>query len=156
MKLAVNQNIISYLTLLRPKHYVKNLFVFLPLFFGQKFLDLELVIENIWVFVCFSMIASAVYVLNDYKDIEVDRAHPVKKLRPLASGEIDLKIAFIIMITLLLMGLIIAYLVNHSLFAILVLYFIMNIFYSYKLKHIAILDIFIIAIGFLLRVFAHS
>lgn len=66
MKLAVNQNIISYLTLLRPKHYVKNLFVFLPLFFGQKFLDLELVIENIWVFVCFSMIASAVYVLNDY------------------------------------------------------------------------------------------
>ena len=139
---------------MRPRQYVKNLFVFLPLFFGQKFLDFELMLRSIWAFICFSMIASAVYIFNDYQDITVDRQHPVKRYRPMASGVINIKIAFAIMLILLSLGLGISYRVHPYLFIILISYFMMNIFYSLTLKHIAILDIFIIAIGFLLRVYA--
>ena len=111
-------------------------------------------LRSIWAFICFSMIASAVYIFNDYQDITVDRQHPVKRYRPLASGEINIKIAFAIMLIFLSLGLGISYRVHPYLFIILISYFMINIFYSLTLKHIAILDIFIIAIGFLLRVYA--
>jgi len=143
----------SILKLLRPHQYIKNLLVFAPLFFTFSF-NLEQVIDCVVVFMLFSLIASSIYILNDYMDIEEDRQHPTKKYRPLASGKISRKNAKMLFFALSIPSLMAAYLINIELFLILLIYFILNIAYSLKLKHITIIDIFIIATGFVLRLFA--
>jgi len=105
-------------------------------------------------FVLFSMVASSIYILNDYMDIEEDKQHPKKQNRPLASGKVSANKAKILMVLLSLSALSIAYAFNEMLFCVLLIYFVLNITYSLKLKHITIIDIFIIAIGFVLRLFA--
>ena len=97
-------------------------------------------------FVSFSLMASCVYIINDYNDIESDKLHPEKKNRPLASGKIKKKTAFIII------SILIAYYVGLKFLFILSIYFFMNLAYSFRLKNVAILDIFIVAIGFVLRI----
>ena len=86
-----------YIKLLRVKHYIKNLLIFVPLFFSGKLYDMERLKYGFFGFIVFSLISSAVYILNDYKDIEKDRKHPVKKERPLASGCISKKAGLFIM-----------------------------------------------------------
>ncbi|MCT7566397.1 decaprenyl-phosphate phosphoribosyltransferase [Aliarcobacter butzleri] len=139
--------------LLRPHQYVKNLFVFAPLIFTFHFIVTD-IINTVIVFVLFSLLASSIYVLNDYMDIEEDKQHPKKKFRPLASGEVNKNIARVLIVLLSGISLFSAYLVNTKLFIVLLIYFILNIAYSLKLKHITIVDIFIIATGFVLRLFA--
>ncbi len=139
--------------LLRVHQYMKNLFVFAPLFFSFSFTSTNIT-NTFVVFVLFSLIASSIYILNDYMDIEEDRQHPKKKFRPLASGEVSKNSAKILFLTLSLISLISAYFININLFIVLIIYFILNIAYSIKLKHITIVDIFIIATGFVLRLFA--
>lgn len=147
--------ILSIIKLIRVRQWVKNLFTFIPPFFAATLYTAESLLESIAVFFAFSCIASSIYVINDYVDIEQDRLHPVKKDRPLASGAISKKGAISILICLIIIGISIGWwLKSPLLLAILAGYFVMNIAYSMKLKHIAILDIVIIAIGFLLRVFA--
>ncbi len=134
--------------------WVKNVFVFLPIFFAGKILDSELLELSTLAFFIFCFTASAIYVINDYVDIEQDKLHPEKKKRPLASGKISKNQA--LMILALLIGLAMAgllYLQNTKVTFLIVLYFVMNLAYSFKLKHIAIIDVLIISIGFLLRVF---
>ena len=140
--------------LLRPEQYLKNIFVFAPLFFSFSFFDLEKTYLSVLAFVVFSLAASGIYILNDLFDIEEDRKHPEKRHRPIASGEIGKKTAYILMVLLLLVSLSASYLINFSLFIILVIYVVNNVLYSLKLKHISILDIVMIAIGFLLRILA--
>lgn len=139
--------------LLRPHQYVKNIFIFAPLFFSFTFIQKD-INNTIIVFILFSLIASSIYVLNDYMDIEEDKQHPKKKYRPLASGRVGKNTAKILIVFLSSVSLISAYLININLFVVLVVYFILNIAYSLKLKHITIVDIFIIATGFVLRLFA--
>ena len=141
---------------MRPHQYIKNIFIFLPLFFAAKITNIELLINASITFVAFSLTASAIYTLNDYHDIEEDREHPKKKSRPLASGAISKAQAIIIMALLAIGGFTLMASVSFNGVAILAAYVIMNIAYSFYLKHVAILDVTIIAIGFVLRLFIGS
>ena len=141
---------------MRPHQYIKNLFIFLPLFFALKITDTTLLLQATLAFIAFSLTASAIYILNDYLDIEEDRAHPVKKDRPLASGAISKAQAIVIMLTLFLAGFSLMASVSLAAASILAAYVILNIAYSLHLKHVAILDVTIIAAGFVLRLFVGS
>ena len=143
-------------TIIRPKQYIKNIFILLPLFFAGQIINKELLINALMAFVAFSLSASAVYILNDYKDIKEDRKHPKKKFRPLASGLISKNIALSLMIILLIIGFTLMATISTKALVILSIYVILNIAYSLKLKRIALLDVIIIAIGFVLRLFAGS
>jgi 4-hydroxybenzoate polyprenyltransferase len=146
-------NILDIVKLFRVHQYIKNLFIFAPLFFSFSF-TLDGFISVFIAFFLFSLIASSVYVLNDLLDIEEDKKHPTKQLRPLASGKVSKPTAKILIIGLSAFTFFVAFLFNSSLFLVLLIYFILNIAYSFGLKHITIIDIFIIATGFVLRLFA--
>ncbi len=141
---------------MRPHQYIKNLFIFLPLFFALKITDPSLLFNAVIAFIAFSLTASAIYTLNDYHDIEEDRQHPKKKERPLASGAISKSQAITIMSVLFVAGFTLMAFLSLKATGILAAYVIMNIAYSFYLKHVAILDVVIIAIGFVLRLFIGS
>lgn len=143
------------LNLLRIHHYIKNLFIFAPLFFTFTF-SLTFFIKIIVAFILFSLIASSIYVFNDLMDIEEDKCHPVKKYRPLACGKVSKINAKIIFIVLSGFTLTTSFVFNIHFFLFLTIYYILNIGYSLGLKHIPIIDIFTIATGFVLRLFAGS
>lgn len=144
------------ISLLRPHQWLKNIFVFLPLFFDKKLLHIDYLVNAIWAFAAFSLAASAIYCLNDIMDIEADRQHPKKRLRPLASGKISKAQAYAIMAILIIASLAITCFAfdSKNLMAIIAIYIVLNIGYCIRLKHIAIVDVFIIASGFCLRVAA--
>ena len=145
----------KYLKLMRIKHYLKNGLVALPAIFAGVILDPSILLKTIIAFITFSFTASIVYIINDIKDIEKDKAHPVKKKRPLASGEVSIKSAIILAILLVLLIVGILYFSNLLLnpgSLILLLYLVLNIAYSLGLKDIPLVDITILAFGFVLRV----
>lgn len=151
----------KYVKLLRVEQWVKNLFVFVPLFFSGNIKNLDLLTKSIFAFIIFSLAASVVYILNDYNDIEADRKHPEKRRRPLASGAISKSKAIGIFIGLIIADIALVFVAqsyfHESLwkFATIVgFYFVMNLAYTFKLKHVPIIDISIIAVGFVLRVLA--
>lgn len=143
-----------YITLLRPKHWAKNLFLFIPPFFAGKFFDLDKIELLTGGFLAFSFLASSIYIINDYRDIEEDKKHPEKCIRPLASGAVDKKVALIISVLLTTLGIVISYLLDSSgkFLFIAGIYYLMNLAYSFGLKNISIVDIIIVATGFVLRV----
>lgn len=145
----------EYLKLMRIHQWVKNFFIFLPLFFAFKIHELPLLLSALYGFIGFCMVASSIYIINDWKDISADRLHPEKRNRPLASGKVGTKEAFVLFAFLLLGGLSVYAFVLQNLHALLLVlsYFVLNIMYSVKLKHIPIVDICIVAIGFVIRVF---
>lgn len=143
------------LTLLRPHQYIKNLFIFAPLLFSFSFNSIS-VIDSIVAFIFFSLVASSIYIFNDLMDIEEDKQHPKKKFRPLASGTVSKTTGKFLIFLLSLVSLVGSLFVSQELFTVLLVYFLLNIVYSLKLKHISIVDIFIIATGFVLRLFAGS
>ena len=143
-----------YIKLLRPKDWAKNFFLFIPAFFAGHFFVLSK-IELLFIgFLAFSCFASSIYIINDYRDIENDRKHPLKSKRPLASGKVKPSHAIAICILLLVIGSGLAMLANPNCWFLFILgvYFCMNLAYSFGLKNIAILDMLIVATGFLLRV----
>lgn len=144
----------QFIMLIRPHQYVKNIFIFAPLFFAGKLTEIHLLWNTMITFVAFSLTASSLYVLNDYKDISEDREHPVKRNRPLASGEVTKMSAFSLMTVLFVAGTGLAFMQGTGLLLIIFVYVALNVAYSFGLKHIPLLDIFIIAIGFVLRLFA--
>lgn len=146
----------NLISLIRPYHYVKNIFILLPLFFVGQFTNTSLLLNGLIAFAAFSLSASAIYIFNDYRDIKDDRKHPKKKYRPLASGLIKKNTALFLMMVLLITGFFLMASVSKSSLVILIIYVLLNIFYSLKLKRIALLDVTIIAIGFVLRLFVGS
>lgn len=148
-------NLSSLPKLLRIKHYVKNLFIFIPPFFAGK-IEALFDIKLILAFLAFSMAASTIYIWNDIKDVDADKAHPKKKFRPIASGAIPINQAYIISFITLILAISLAYFVDMNALIIIIGYIVMNIFYSYSWKQIAILDVSIISLGFLLRVLLGS
>lgn len=146
----------SIINLMRPHQYIKNGFIFLPLFFASRITDTALLLDAVIAFIAFSLTASAIYVLNDYRDVEDDQLHPIKRNRPLASGVITKPQALVIMTLLLVAGTALMASVSFTAMAILLAYVTMNIAYSFYLKHVAILDVTIIAIGFVTRIFVGS
>ena len=145
-----------FFTLLRPKQYIKNIFIFLPLFFVGQIVNTELFVKALIAFVAFSLSASAVYIFNDYEDIKDDRKHPKKKYRPLAAGIISKNTALLLMIILFVISFTLMAVISLKALVILSIYVILNILYSLKLKRIAVLDVTIIAIGFVSRLFVGS
>ena len=145
----------SYIKLIRPKHSVKNLLIFLPLVFSGGFFDSEKLTTTILAFVAFTLAASVVYVINDIKDRDLDKLHPKKKFRPIAAGLISVRSAYIYGVVLLLAAMGIQLIIDPSIagFALLGAYLLINILYSFGLKNIPILDVVILSAGFLIRVF---
>lgn len=139
---------------LRVEHWVKNLFVLMPVFFAAKLFETDVLMRSMIGLGAFSFVASAVYVLNDLVDAPQDRNHPEKRNRPIASGEISRRSAIMLLTALLIGGLATALWLNAIFFMICSAYFIVNLLYSFWLKHIAIVDVSLIGLGFLLRIFA--
>jgi 4-hydroxybenzoate polyprenyltransferase len=148
--MTINPKVI--IKLIRPHQYIKNLFIFMPMFFVGKINDVDLLLSAFIAFLAFSATASAIYILNDYLDINEDRQHPKKKNRPLASGAITKEAAIYLIGIFIFIGFILMSGLSLQATAILGLYVVLNIGYSFYLKHIAILDVTIIAIGFVLRI----
>lgn len=147
------EKIKSVVSLMRIHQWSKNLFIFLPAFFGLKLMEM-LVIQNLLItFFAFSFLASAVYVFNDMLDIESDKVHPTKRKRPLASGAITIgEGRLLIIILLCISSALFIVLNNFIVFVIALVYLVQNILYTVKLKNIAILDVMLIAVGFVLRI----
>ena len=139
---------------IRPKQWTKNIIVYAALIFDGKFLEPDLFIKTTALFVLFCLVSSSVYLLNDLVDIEKDRAHPLKRNRPLASGALQPIYAIIAMVALLGVSLPLAWLLDSTAALILAGYFLMNVAYSFWLKNMVILDVLTIAAGFVLRVAA--
>lgn len=139
---------------LRPKEWIKNFFIFAGLIFSKNLFNIILVNKAVLGFIIFCGITSSIYIINDIMDIKSDKQHPRKSQKPLASGKLKILPISIIAIILSLTCLYFAFLINFNFGVILFVYFIINLFYSFLLKHIFLLDVFCIAFGFVLRVFA--
>jgi decaprenyl-phosphate phosphoribosyltransferase len=141
-------------TLIRPKQYIKNLLVFFPLFFSLKLFDTNLLVKASIAFAAFCFAASSVYIINDIRDVEKDRAHPKKKKRPMATGAVSMNTGIVLATVLISISFAISYFAGFNLVIIVAAYFAMNIFYSFGLKNIPLLDIHIISAGFIMRLLA--
>ena len=140
--------------LMRPRQWVKNVFVLAPLIFSGEFLHPESIKVSLLAFVLFCIASSATYIVNDLHDIERDRRHPTKsKTRPLAAGKVTIPAALALLGVLLTL-LVAAGLVVPRVIAVIAAYLALNLAYSFYLKHEPVIDIFTIAIGFVLRVYA--
>ena len=141
----------------RPTHWIKNLFVFLPVFFGGGLLNTSEAVSAALTFLSFSLAASAIYCLNDIIDVNADRAHPVKCKRPIASGAITIPQAYGMMALSMLVSIVLMFLLpagqTKTIFVI-GAYFLINVAYCLRLKDYAIIDVCIIASGFVLRILA--
>lgn len=146
---------LKYLKLCRVNQWTKNLFVFAPLFFSFRFTELDLLVRCLYAFLGFSFMASAIYIINDLQDIESDKNHPTKRFRPLAAGMISKKSALLTFFTLLFVSsfVFIKVLGNVQAIALVATYFLLNLAYTFKLKQISIVDITIVAVGFVIRIF---
>jgi decaprenyl-phosphate phosphoribosyltransferase len=146
----------ALIQLLRPSHYIKNVFVFMPLFFAGRADNLNDLSTVAIAFVAFCLMASAVYVLNDISDIQTDKQHHKNKNRPLAAELITLKAAYCLLAICLILSLLLASSLSMDTLLLLLGYFALNVAYSIRLKHIPIVDISIISSGFVLRLFVGS
>lgn len=143
----------TILRLIRCKHYIKNLLLFVPLFFGGGLFDILKIKNTVIGFLSFSMAASFIYIFNDINDIERDRCHPTKCKRPIASGEISVTHAYIIAIgCLLLSGTLGIFIKVRWHYVWIVFYIILNILYSRRLKNIPLIDVMILVSGFVIRI----
>ena len=136
---------------LRIHQWLKNLFVFIPIFVTGNFLELELIYYSFLSFLIFSITASSVYILNDLNDLEADKLHPKKAKRPLASGELSKNNAILLLLFLTFINISLN-IYFTEIFHIILIYIFINILYTYKFKNLILVDIFIISFGFILRV----
>jgi 4-hydroxybenzoate polyprenyltransferase len=148
------KKLLELLRLMRPYQWVKNAFVFTGLLFGHAWHDANLVAGVVMAFAAFCLVSSAVYIFNDIVDLEQDRQHPKKCKRPLASGLVSIPAAVMLAVLLGTLGLSLAYFAAPTVLVILIGYALMNIAYTLRLKNVVILDVFIIATGFMLRILA--
>ena len=137
----------------RPAQWIKNIVMFAPIVFSGFLLVPGSLVRVIWAYILFCGLSSSVYILNDLIDIESDREHPFKKKRPIASGSLNPAIAVTLMLMLAIGSLILGYLTSSFVFASMMTYFSLNILYSLWWKRVAILDVFVIAAGFVIRVY---
>jgi 4-hydroxybenzoate polyprenyltransferase len=147
--------VFDYIKLLRPQQWIKNFFLFAGLIFSLQFYHTESILITIYAFFIFCILSSSVHILNDIIDYEEDRIHPIKSRRLISAGKISRTSAGIIAIILALGALILAFfIINNYYFYTCLLYLIMMVVYSLKIKHIIILDILFVAIGYVLRAIA--
>ena len=146
--------LLNLIKTMRPKQWAKSIFIFTALVFDRKLLVMDAFLPTLAGAALFSLIASAVYLFNDLADREADLQHPTKKDRPIASGQLSAQTAWAAGIILLVLSLPLAYLLSPWFLAVCVIYFILNLSYSAKLKHIPLIDVLVLAAFYLLRVIA--
>ena len=144
----------SLILLLRPAHWVKNVFVLAPLVFAQKLTDPEAVHLALQAFVAFCLASSAVYIFNDIRDRAEDRLHPLKRNRPLAAGTVSVQAAAMLAVAVAAGALAIGARLGTGFLLVLTAYLVLNQLYSLSLKHVVILDVMVVSLGFVLRVIA--
>lgn len=144
----------DYLRLLRPRQWIKNLAIFTALIFSGLLFNENLLKVTIYGFFVFCGISSAIYIINDIFDIEKDRQHPFKKFRPLAHRDIPVGMALLLAFILISLSLISSFYISFSFLLITLIYLVLQLSYSMFLKHVAIIDILVLAAGYILRVFA--
>ncbi len=146
------------LRLVRPKQWIKNLFVFIPMFFAGELFDLHSLCLCAVTFMAYSLMASSVYCYNDIVDADADRRHPVKCRRPVASGAVSVRLAYTLMALMAVLSVAVTLLlppeVMASVLAVVLFYYLLNLSYCSKLKQYAIVDVCIVAFGFVLRILA--
>jgi len=142
----------ALLQLARPAHWPKNVFVLAPLVFAQRLHDGDAVARTLLAFLCFCAASSVVYIFNDYRDREQDRRHPLKRLRPLAAGAVSAGIALAFAGSLLAATAAAAWWLGFGFMVVVLTYLLLNALYSLWLKHVVILDVMIVSMGFVLRV----
>jgi 4-hydroxybenzoate polyprenyltransferase len=151
-------NVKAIIQIIRPAQWVKNGFIFLPLFFNGQLMNLTGLYECLIVFISYSLAASSIYCLNDIFDVEADRQHPVKQKRPIASKAISIPKAYAVaIICLILSALTLLFFegkTRYELFGLIGFYYLLNIAYTLILKRYSIVDVVVIAIGFVLRILA--
>jgi len=139
---------------MRPRQWTKNIFIFAALVFDKQLLNPDSFLRTLAGFALFCLISSSVYIFNDIADVEADRQHPEKKKRPIPSGKLPIRSAWIAGIVLVIFTFTASYFLAPGFEVVVVAYFLLNIAYTKWLKHIPILDVLIIAAGFVLRVHA--
>lgn len=147
----------NYIKIIRPHQWIKNAFVFLPMFFGGSLTDVHDIVASLLTFFAFSFVASSVYCYNDIIDVEADRRHDVKRHRPVASGAVSIAQAYILMAIMLLLGIgVLCLLDSAAVYTGIVImgYYVLNLLYCRRLKQYAIVDVCVIAAGFVLRILA--
>ena len=152
--LLIMSQIVGLIRIMRPKQWIKNGFVFVPLWFDRKVLIPEYLIATLIGFVFLCLTSSTVYIINDLADIEADKAHPSKRDRPLPSGQLSRSLAIIAAVLLPILILPVSYILYPSLAWVLAGYLVLQILYTFILKNVVIIDVMAIAGGFLLRVAA--
>ena len=151
----------SVLQILRPYQWVKNFFVFMPLFFGHQLMNVPLLINTVAAFFAFSFVASSIYCFNDIIDVEDDRRHVEKCHRPIASGKISVATGYVLMFVMLALSIALSFALPYDVVSttlplpyIIIIYWLMEMAYCIRLKRIAIIDLCILSMGFLLRIAA--
>jgi len=144
--------LLKLIQLIRPKQWLKNLFVFAPIIFAGQLMNLEFFFRNFVAFLAFCGVSGLVYIINDITDIESDRVHKKKRFRPLASGDVTIYQAKVFFLVLAVITTILCYKLNFYFSLIVIAYFFINLLYSLWVKNIVIVDVFFISIGFMLRV----
>lgn len=146
--------LIDMVALIRPKHYLKNALILVPLIFSGKLVEDDLLVHTILAVAAFSAVASVIYIINDIRDVEKDRLHPKKKFRPIASGKVSKLYASLLAVFLMMGAVGLAYAISLSVvgWLLLMFYLIINIAYSSGLKDVPIIDIGILATGFIIRI----
>lgn len=141
---------------MRPYQWYKNLVVFIAIVFSYNLFNFGMWLHSILAFVVFCLISGSVYITNDIKDVEKDRLHPKKRFRPIASGNLSSRTAILVSILFLSISLLASFLVNMPLCYIGLLYICINVLYTFHLKYIALIDVMVVAVGFVLRAIAGS
>lgn len=144
----------KYLKLIRASHWIKNIFLFVPLVYSKKLFNWDDLSLTLLGFMAFNFASSIVYVLNDIVDKDRDSLHPKKRLRPLPAGDISVKEAYVVLLVLGVLTILFSFHLNYAFEMVVIAYILLNTIYSFRLKNIVLLDIFSIAGGFILRVAA--
>lgn len=146
----------NFFNLIRVKHWIKNLFVFAPLLFSKNLFNKSFFLQTFVSFILLSLLTSGLYVFNDIKDLENDKLHPAKKERPLAKRLFSKNFALIISILFISISLIFSFFLNYKLTLLFIFYIFINILYTIYFKKIVIIDVFVIALNFILRILTGS
>jgi len=144
----------ALLKTMRPKQWTKNVFLFAALVFDRKLTNVDAILHTVAGAIVFSLVASVVYIINDIADVQADRQHPVKQKRPIAAGKLPIRVAWGMAILLILVAFPAAYWLSPAFALIALLYLVLNLTYSKWIKHVALLDIIVLASFYLIRVAA--
>jgi len=150
----MKQSIRNIFRLLRPRQWIKNCAIFAALILSGKLFQADAFLQVIYGFVVFCAVSSAIYVINDILDVKKDRLHPFKRFRPLANNEVSIPTAIVIAVILSIGSITASYFISPGFFIITIIYFCLHVGYSFLFKHIEIIDILVLAAGYILRVFA--